>query len=346
MRAIRITGVMGLLFLAVACAGDDFTNGNENNPVDPGPAENRVRDTSLFLTFYYWNPNSVEPTVAIIPEESTVPLVDTLGWRRRASVSPFAEIVFENVALPAGLMDIRRIQTQEWNDTTWKNTSEFTAEWEDVTRLLVVLVMDISRSLGSNFPTVLQFASAFADTVKARTGSAEIGIVAFGSNIQVQPLTGDTAAVRQFLSRLRMEDFTKLYEGMFAGIDLLANERADAKYLVTFTDGNDNFSDPAITPSLLRQRLDQPDDDNRKIRSFIIGFQGSDGVDRQVLSQLASEDSLAVYPKDVIELGEVFQKFSRQVSTVFNIIYRRSRQVIPEAQKKKFRLVIDITERI
>ena len=77
------------------------------------------------------------------------------------------------------------------------------------------------------------------------------------------------------------------------------------------------------------------------ISSFTIGLDGNGGVDKPVLNVLAVNGGASAFPKNIQELGAVFNDFSQGISTVYQLTYIRNQQIIPSADPAKLRFVLE-----
>jgi Mg-chelatase subunit ChlD len=204
---------------------------------------------------------------------------------------------------------------------------------------MVVMVLDASASLGDDFAKVKHYASSFITNVLAEIPNARIGIVDFSDEINSFPPTNNKTALQNYIASIEQGPFTSLYEAVDRGINMLDNATAEGKTLLIFTDGTDNNSNPELTPSYLLAKLNNSSGGIR-INSFSIGLEGRGGVDKPVLEDLAANGGTAAFPKNIDELGKVFEKFSSSISNVYNLTYVRNQQVIPDTDKRKLRFVI------
>ncbi len=211
----------------------------------------------------------------------------------------------------------------------WINDAEFSHDHKALTKIAVVLVLDISGSLGEDFVSLKQFATEFVQIINENIPDAQIGLVVFSSAIETMPLTTNIAAVEQFIKNLDQgANSTALYDAMAQGINILNGVTVDGKALVTFTDGADNFS--GISSSDVITQLTGSD-----IKSFTIGLTGKGNLDSQILTELAvsgvskSANSLTI-------LQSVFQRFSREITNVYNVTYTRNMQPIQSPMPIRF----------
>ena len=170
--------------------------------------------------------------------------------------------------------------------------------------------------------------------------SAQFGIVDFSDEVNAFGPTNDRTAITNYINSIEQGQFTSLYEAMYLAIDSLQKFEAEGKSIVTFTDGTDNNSPPFYTPDLIYDMLVN-DPNNIKVSSFTIGFEGNGGVDRTVLEMLAANGGVAEFPNNMEELADVFDKFSKTISNVYNLTYTRNQQIINQTDPARLRFVIE-----
>lgn len=129
---------------------------------------------------------------------------------------------------------------------------------------------------------------------------------------------------------MKQGKFTALYQSIDAGIDMLMDSKSQSRVLFTFTDGTDNMAPPSVNADYLLNRI-KNDKNSYKITSFFIGLNGNGGVDQAVLTKLASNGGSVSFPENVKELKEVFTKFGKVISNVYNLEYIRNQQIISKA---------------
>jgi Mg-chelatase subunit ChlD len=202
------------------------------------------------------------------------------------------------------------------------------------------MVLDASASLGDEFSTIKNYAKNFADNIFNAIPGAKIGIVDFSDAQHVLMPTSDRNDILEHIDNMQQGNFTMLYEAMNTGIDILQASEADARAILTFTDGTDNISNPTYTPAFLHNKLTNSTNGNQ-INSFTIGLEGNGGVDRVILEDLAANGGVAEFPKNVAQLQGVFQKFSQSISNVYNLTYIRNQQVVNVGKPLKLKFVIN-----
>jgi Ca-activated chloride channel family protein len=305
-------------------------------------------DTSEYFELHvdYWNADGQTPKIAFDQNAS----------------SPEVKIDFKSLfngqALPPNLININinsvrildedntnyeilEILAYEWRDdiSDWKNDVEFIMRYEQTENLDVMMVLDASASLGNDFGKIKTYASDFAKRIFDEAPNANVGVIQFSDVISKLPLTNDEQDVSEYIGNMQQGNFTTLYEAMDMGITDLENSSADGRTILTFTDGTDNNSGLAYTPTSLKNKLNDPNT-NPPINSFTIGLEGNGGVDKVVLQELAANGGAAEFPQNITQLGVVFDKFSSTISNVYNLTYLRNQQIVSPNDPLQLKFVI------
>lgn len=333
MKIFRILTAITLVLSLGACG---------KNGVDP--KNPKSREFELYIDF--WNTQGNNPQITFDAVNSSPEVkIDFSKTFAGITVPPkYTNVVIDNVRI----IDNNNVNyaidgitayefRQDIND--WKVDVEFTMNYTQVQDLTVMMVLDASASLGSDFDKVKQYASNFIAKVLTQIPDARIGVIDFSDEIHSFPPTNNKVALQNYIASIKQGPFTSLYEAVNMGIDMLDNATAEGKALLVFTDGTDNNSDPEYTPAFLLNKLDNAAN-NVRINSFTIGLQGNGGVDKPVLEALAANSGNAAFPGNIDELGTVFERFSGSISNVYNLTYVRNQQVIPESNKARLRFVI------
>jgi Ca-activated chloride channel family protein len=236
--------------------------------------------------------------------------------------------------------NIEQINAYEFKKETneWKKDVEFTMSFSQSEDISVVLVLDRSESLGTDFETIKTYANDFIDKIFTDRAVVKMGIIDFSDTVNEFPLTSDKEALKNYVKGLKQGKFTALYEAMDAGIDMLQNSKSQSRVLFTFTDGSDNMAPPSVNPDYLLGKI-KSDKNSYKITSFCIGLNGTGGVDKTILTKLASGGS-ASFPTTVKELKDVFTKFGKVISNVYNLKYIRNQQIISKSDPRKLKFEI------
>jgi len=325
-----------LLFTACGKNGDD--------------AQPQSKEFELYIDF--WNTQGTNPMISFDAQNSSPEVkIDFSKTFEGVAVPPkFTNVIIDNVRIidpNAVNYDIGKITAYEWHEDIddWKEDVEFTCTFSQVQDLTVMMVLDASASLGQDIAKVKQYASNFVTAILTDIPNAHIGIIDFSDEIHSFPPTNNKVALQNYIAAIEQGPFTSLYEAVNLGIDVLDNVTAEGKTILIFTDGTDNNSNPEFTPQYLLDKLDNTTSGVR-INSFTIGLEGNGGVDKPVLEKLAVHGGSAAFPKNIDELGKVFEKFSNSIANVYNLTYVRNQQVIPDTDKRKLRFVIKGTAQL
>jgi len=332
MKIFKHLSLLALVLTLASCGsgGDD--------------AKPKSRDFELYID--YWNTQGTNPQISFDGVNSSPEVkIDFTKTFAGIAVPPiYTNVIIDNVRIIDENdvnYEIGQITAYEWREDIddWKVDVEFTMNFTQVQDLAVMMVLDESASLGNDFEKVKQYASTFISKVLEQVPNARIGIVDFADQIHSFPPTNNKAALVNYIASLTQGPFTTLYEATNVGITMLEEIDAEAKTLLIFTDGTDNNSDPEFTPEYLLDRLNNTPGDI-PITSFAIGLEGNGGVDKPVLAELAANGGSAAFPKNIDELGRVFEKYSSSIANVYNLTYVRNQQVVPDTDKRKLRFVI------
>lgn len=312
------------------------------NGVDPQNPQSR--EFELYIDF--WNTTGTNPQITFDAANSSPEVkIDFTKTFAGIAVPPnYTNVIMDNVRIIDEHdvnYQIDKITAYEWREDIddWKEDVEFTLNYTQVQDLMVIMVLDASASLGTDIDKVKQYASNFITNVLNETPNARIGIIDFSDQIHSFPPTNNKVALQNYIADIDQGPFTSLYEAVNLGIEMLENGDAEGKSLLVFTDGTDNNSNPEFTPDYLVNRLETITGDVR-INSFTIGLEGRGGVDKPVLEELSVNGGTTAFPKNIDELGSVFEKFSSSIANVYNLTYVRNQQVVPDSDKRKLRFVI------
>ncbi len=225
--------------------------------------------------------------------------------------------------------DIDTLRIEEMLNDEWVWFPEFSMRMDNLTQIAVVLVLDVSSSLGNDFYTVKEIAKEFVDIIKDNNVGARIGVVAFSTDIQSLPLTDIRWDVKNYIDDLEQAEFTKLYDAMQVGTEMLIGEMAEGKALVTFTDGRDNYSrhNPEDIKNLMLM--------DESLTSYTMGLQGKGGVEASVLQDLAIGGQFRMV-NSIEDLRSAFVLFGDLVSDVYQVVYTRNDQIITEPRQIRF----------
>jgi|GEM_PF-1999828 len=308
-----------------------------------------IFDQFFELYIDFWNEFGNQPFIRFDAEQSDPEIkIDFNALYAGASNGNLTNVIVNNVRIIDNLnvnYEILDITAYEWrNDINdWKEDVEFIMEYNQVDDLSVVLVLDTSESLGEDFETIKTYAVDFIEKLFTNKPNTRLGIVAFSNVIQVYPISSDRTQIIEYIKNLEKGPFTTLYEAIDIGLDMLAEDTGGGKAILTFTDGTDNNSNGVSANSLFNKI--SGDDSKVKVNSFTIGLAGKGGVDKPVLESLAANGGVAEFPETIEELGEVFEKFSKSISNVYNLTYIRNDQIIRQNNAAKLKFVIKAKQR-
>lgn len=333
MKIFKHLSIFCMILVLVSCG---------KNGVDP--KNPKSRDFELYIDF--WNTQGTNPQITFDAVNSSPEIkIDFSKTFAGIAVPPkFTNVIIDNVRIIDDNdinYEIDEITAYEWREdiNDWKVDVEFTMNYSQVQDLLIMMVLDASASLGTDFEKVKTYAANFITKVLTQIPNARIGVIDFSDEIHSFPPTNNKTALLNYIASVEQGPFTSLYEAVNMGIDFLDNGSAEGKALLVFTDGTDNNSDPEFTPAYLLDRLNNSAA-TVGINSFTIGLEGNGGVDKPVLEALASNSGDAAFPENIDELGTVFEKFSSSIANVYNLTYVRNQQVIPATDKARLRFVI------
>jgi Mg-chelatase subunit ChlD len=333
--ATLVTRALTILLLTWLC-GCNF-------PSDPAPAA-PATTKEFHIVGQYANAEGI-PRFEVIAAESDQEIKFAQALAKPA-VGKNVEIRLENLRIideQANNYEITAIAFKEWVDEQWIAFTEFDSRFtRNLKKLGVVLVLDASNSLGDDFKNVKANAKEFVNLVYQNAlDAALIGAVSFATHIDsltidMNPISGDSAksTIIAFIDKIAPGEFTKLYDGMLTGINLLAPLNVDAKALVTFTDGRDNYSRPHHTADTVVARLK-----HAGIASFTIGYEGKGELDPAVLQRLALNGSYKS-AKSAEALSSIFREFAFTVTDFYQISYWRNDQIIESDKPRRIRLSI------
>lgn len=321
-------------FLVVGCNGSD----------NPNPKE-----TFFEIYLDFWNTTGRSPEVRFdeLKTSREIKIDFSKTFEGQSQGQNFTKVIIDNFRIvdnSSNNYNIDKITAYEYRDDIkdWKEDVEFTMDFGQSDDISVVLVLDRSESLSTDFKNVQTYANNFIDKIFTERKSVKMGIVDFADDIKSYPITSNRADLKSYVTGLQQGKFTTLYEAMDLGINMLQDDKAQSKVLIVFTDGTDNNSKVSVTPDYLLSKI-RGDKNTYKVSTFTIGLEGKGGVDRTVLQRLASNGGVAEFPKNVNELKDVFDKFGKVISNVYDLTYTRNQQAIPRTKPAKLKFVIKTT---
>ena len=287
-------------------------------------------DAELYAS--YSNPVGGEPILTvdmdlssiIINMETTPTVSDTNG----RILFNYSAVTFKE---DNKVYSIDEIVTQRKSSDKWLADDENTLTWSFSKSLDIVLVLDVSSSLGDNISTIKNNAQKMLEDVLQQNPDARISVVKFSRGNVTLDFTSEPTELSQFINRSSSYDSpdigtyelegrqeTALYEAIDVAIDLLVDSEARGKGILSFTDGVSNFQfDTKFqTPGTIINKLI-----DSEISNYTIGYEGNQGsVDRSILEDLAVNGDFS-FPANLTSLNEVFQRFSNTVAAVYDLVY-------------------------
>jgi hypothetical protein len=252
------------------------------------------------------------------------------------------DIILKGVRIKHGddYSRIDNVIVEEWKKQVgWHIDPEFIVfPPEKLHTIAVVLVLDVSESLGNEFGPIKKMAKDFTKRVFENSRSTLMGVVAFATNTSELEICADTTRINSFINSIVPGHFTALYDAMLIGIEMLKslNKDVDELAIVTFTDGMNNYgtADPELVKNALQDSCCQ-------IKSYVVGLNRNGNINKEVLEYLASEGGFRIVNTEE-KLIEVFNMFSNAITEIYRINYRRNNQTITEDDSLYIRFIFDL----
>lgn len=303
--------------------------------------------TAFDIYIDFWNPMGTNPEIKF--DESKTSSEIKIDFDKQfegvAVNAEDAQVIINNFRIIDNNYknySITKITPYELNDLNeWREQVEFTVAHQRTKSLSVVLVLDRSNSLGEDFEKVKQYAVAFVNKLFEETNdNVRVGIVDFATEVNSFDISNNKTQIINYISALEMGQYTTFYEAVDKAIDMLLLEvNAESKALLGFTDGVDNSNNATITSTYLHDKLAN-DESETKISSFMLGFEGEDSVDKNVLNNLSVNGGISQFPTDANQLQISFDNFSKAIANVYSLTYTRRQSVIPETSPAKLKFSI------
>lgn len=196
-----------------------------------------------------------------------------------------------------------------------------------------VLVIDRSGSMAEadKIDGARDAAQAFVGQMRAADRTA---LIAFNSDSEtLQPFTADTRALDRAIERIRPDGGTALYDSLVAGVDALASAQG-RRALLLLTDGQDcrdssSCPDSFGSQNSLSEAIGYAAERAQPVYVIGLGERGSDsrdGVDEQVLEQIARESGGEYfYAPDADQLAQLYRSLSAEIQKEYALTYRSPR---------------------
>ena len=314
---------------------DPTSNSNDGSCVYP--------TSQVQLIGEYTNTNGNNP-LFVIDDNLTSDLITYSLPTYAPSGSNYYNIYFNSLGIADedNNYEITSIDIEEDDGGGFVLDNEFQRSFIEISNVGVVLALDVSQSLGADFPNLLDYADEFVSRISNNTNQeAEIGIVAFSTTISTLQPTSNFSSISSFINQLTQDSLTALHDAVMEGLDMITQSGfdKDSKSIVTFTDGRNNNSVNDFNTVVTRlENLRQ--DTTHKLKSYSIGLRGNGNLQEDRLQQLAVGGKSKIVDNSA-ELGSVFDKFSKDLSSVYKIQYRRGNIQVVNPIKFRFTFHIE-----
>ncbi len=346
MRKYDFFLLLGLFLLASSCGPDETVV----TPVTPNPCPDETPLHDAILYAEYSNTAVSGPSLVFDPSISsseinfaTNPTVNTLADSR-------IELVYSGVTFKEQkrVYVIDEVISQRKGSTCWLVDDENTLTQTLSKELNIVLILDVSSSLGMNITEIKNSAKAMVTNILVSNPDANIGILKFSRGAVLESFTSSEATLHQFIDanstftdpnngstyELEGKMETALFESINEAIELLNSLSTDGgKGILTFTDGISNFQfDPQFQDEV--EIMDALSTSN--ISHYTIGYEGNGNtVDRTILEGLAINGDFS-FPKNTSELDDIFIRFSNSVAAVYDLRYNTNDALLESPIQHRF----------
>jgi Mg-chelatase subunit ChlD len=273
----------------------------------------------------YTNPIGGHPDIDLVEEDRSSEIdlsgssTETIESQGRVRIQ-IGNVRFRNNDTVYEIVDEDGVITEEERENGFVRDVENQLERDRSQSISIVLVLDVSSSLGDDVSRVKDYAVEFVETIFAQAeGSVNVGVVGFSDFVDSSPLTQNANSLNSFIQSLPEDrDETKLYQAVDVAVDMIQNVNSDGRAIVVFTDGTNNSWDDErySTIGYVETRLNELENTS----SYAIGFEGRGNLDRTALGRLAVGGETE-FPESSDELQNVFNRFARTVSSVYTFIY-------------------------
>lgn len=250
------------------------------------------------------------------------------------------------------VFEVTNIISQKFEEDTWSVDSENFMNSTPSKSLDVVLVLDVSSSLGDSLGEIKESAIIVLNQVFTTNSNAKVAVVKFSRGNVATELSTNQSELAQFISTntsytdnelgggtyfLEGQNETALYEAMLTGIDILKDSNARGQGLITFTDGANNFQ---FNPANDNRNVVVTELFSSDIRSYTVGYVGNaNEINEDALRDLAVRGEFS-NPGSIDELNNVFTRFSNSVAAIYDLIYNTNNA--PFNGEKEFRFLFEL----
>ena len=184
------------------------------------------------------------------------------------------------------------------------------------TPITVGLIVDHSRSMGSQLPDVAAAVSSFAQSGNPRD---EMFVVDFNDDVSVEllngkPFTDDPKELAKAVFSVRARGRTALYDAVAEGLLHLQLGHYERKALIIISDGGDNASVQKLSQVLELARKSQ-------VVIYSVGLIGDDGeVDPAVLRRFAkATGGVAYFPDSKNTVANISTQIARDLREQYTL---------------------------
>ncbi len=127
---------------------------------------------------------------------------------------------------------LQDVVAEEYIDGAWHHDTEFSqAKCQLLSKLGVVLILDRSQSLGTDFALVKTYAKSFVDVVVTNSPYTPIGIVDFSTDVQTRAPATDYTSIKSYIDGLTQAQYTSYYAAIRAGMNMFTTVPRISGYL-------------------------------------------------------------------------------------------------------------------
>lgn len=336
MKKFHVALVLGLVAVLFSCGKSDDGGGNTI-----------PTDAALYATFQN---DGVSRYLQINEKQTAGPI--HIEKEAKVEVAPGARLdfIFSGVTFSDNnkVYEIENIVTQTLTDGVWSSDTENYLKKDFAKSLDIVLVLDVSASLGENRDAVKTSAVEMVNKILTDKPNTKVAVIKFSRGHVASSLSSDKTMLTNFITNnssytdvvlgggtydLEGKSETALYEAMVKAATILDESDAKGKGMITFTDGKNNFQFSPIydNKEVVVNKLKASG-----INSYTIGFIGnSNEIVASTLEDLAVRGNFSI-AKNLSEVTRVFQQFSNSVSAIYDLSYNTNNATFSGQRQLRF----------
>jgi Mg-chelatase subunit ChlD len=302
-----------------------------------------------FINALYSNPNGNNPLL----------IIDTTNTSEGIQYpsTPFTSFTSFNGKIFLNIPNIRfqdklgiyniddNLTTEVYKNNKWSVDQENKLVFDKKSKIDVVLVLDLSTSLGIDVDNVKQYATNFINNViQNLSDSSRVGLIIFSAynNIQMIPLTRQINTLSDPINSYVGDSATALYAAIDKGITMLKSSSVENKALVVFTDGyNNDWQNEEAKYRYVDTVLNHIE--RTTFSTYTIGFTGKGNLEDDILKKLAFNGGVYAFPSSSDELSNVFNIFFRRISSTYSFIYTVNSGTVASSSPLQIRFKIKTT---